>query len=305
VASYDYLLFGLNIRSELELGDLDSGGFEGEPDVSVATGWIVGPDEPAGYSARPDGILLHIPQVARFLIRKGREIIVAPADGASQRDLRLFLLGSAFGALLHQRGAMPLHANAIELDGRAIAFCGPSGAGKSTIAAWFNDRGHPVLADDLCVIDFDEVGRAFARQGLRRLRLWKDALEATGRCRLDFEPSFDSIRDARDKYDVPIHGGRDPAPVPIAAIYLLDRAAEGAESGIVRLHGVAAVEALVSNTYRGGLLPAIGGSGTHLMTCVRIAGQVPIFRAERDWGLFAFDAGTRALEAHARALLAP
>lgn len=303
MASYDYSLFGLGIRSELELGELAGGGFEGEPAVSVALGSIINADDAAGYSARPDGILLHIPEVGHYLVREGREIIVAPAEGASQRDLRLFLLGSAFGALLHQRGMMPLHANVIELDGRAIAFCGPSGAGKSTIAAWFNDRGHPVLADDLCVIDFDESGRAIARQGLRRLRLWKDALEATGRSSLDFEPSFDRIRDARDKYDVPIDGGRDPAPLPIAAVYLLDRAAEGAESGIHRLHGVAAVDALVSNTYRGGLLPAIGGSGTHLMACVRIAGEVPIFRAERAWGRDAFDSGTRALEAHARELL--
>ena len=300
--SYDYSLFGLAIRSELELGELAPSGFGGPPDVSITCQPIAEGSEPPGYSTGPDGTLLHVPEVGRYLIRDGREIVVAAAAGASERDLRLFLLGSAFGALLHQRGLMPLHANAIDLGGRAIALCGPSGAGKSTIAAWFNDRGHAVLADDVCVIGFDESGRAVARQGLRRLRLWRDALEASGRRSAEFEPSSDRLGDARDKFDVPIDGGRDPAPVPVAAVYLLDRAAHGRASGIVPLQGIGAVETLVSNTYRGGLLPAIGGTGEHLMTCVRIAAQVPIFRVDRDWGHHAFDAGTRALEAHARAI---
>ena len=43
------------------------------------------------------------------------------APGASSRNVRVFLLGSAFGALLHQRGLLPLHANAVEVDGRAVA----------------------------------------------------------------------------------------------------------------------------------------------------------------------------------------
>ena len=301
--SYDYALFGLNIRSELELGELAPSGFEGEPEVSIALQPLTDHDDPPGYSARPDGTLLHVPEVGRYLIRDGREILVSPAIEATERDLRLFLLGSAFGALLHQRGLMPLHANAIDLGGRAIAFCGASGVGKSTLAAWFNDRGHPVLSDDVCVIDFDGAGRAIARHGLRRLRLWKDALEATGRRISEFEPSFDRLREARDKYDVPIDGSRDPAPIELAAVYLLDRPSDGGTSAIVPLLGVAAVDALVSNTYRGGLLPGIGGIGDHLMTCVRIAGQVPIFRVERDWGRQAFEAGTLALEAHARSVL--
>ncbi|MGC8960552.1 MAG: hypothetical protein ACP5OO_12375 [Chloroflexia bacterium] len=43
--------------------------------------------------------------------------------------------------------ALPLHASAVVLDGRALLFLGPSGTGKSTIRALLEGRAEP-LADD-------------------------------------------------------------------------------------------------------------------------------------------------------------
>lgn len=266
----------------------------------IALGEIAVPEGCAGYSPTPDGTLLTIPQLGRYLIRDGREIVVDVIAGADERRLRLFLLGSALGALLHQRGLMPLHANAVVIDGAAVAFCGHSGAGKSTMAAWFHDRGAPILADDVCVIGFDEQGRGVANPGIPRLRLWREALEASGRLAEAYERSFQDI----DKYDVPTLISAPAEAVRLAAVYLLDRAPPGAERSVVeRLSGVAAVDALVSNTYRGGYLRAIGGTGRHLGLCARIARAVPIFRAERVWGFGSFDAEAARLEGHARDVL--
>jgi hypothetical protein len=295
-----YSLFGLTVRSEIALPMLAPAGSD-SPDVDVRVDRIDVPGEHGwGYAEVEGGTLLSVQKVGRFLIHGGADIIVEPAPHASERNVRLFLLGSAFGALLHQRGLMPLHANAIMLDGRAFAFCGHSGAGKSTMAAWFHDRGAPILADDVCVIGFDTAGTPLAYPGLPRLRLWREAIEETGRAVDDYERSFDAI----DKYDVPIGGGAAGDPAPLAAVYLLARAEEGAKAGrIERLTGVAAVDALVSNTYRGAYLQAIGATGPHLATCVRLARTVPVLRAERVWGFAAFDAEARRLERHARGLL--
>ncbi|MEG8053162.1 hypothetical protein QP185_07710 [Sphingomonas aerolata] len=61
-----------------------------------------------------------------------------------------YLLGTALGALLHQRALLPLHCNAIVHDGKAFLFCGDSGAGKSTLAAVFEARGYP-SSPTICV----------------------------------------------------------------------------------------------------------------------------------------------------------
>ena len=292
-----YRLFGLDLRSEIDLGGLAPAVEAATPDVEIAFGPIAPSEDPPGYSATAEGTLLSVPKVGRYLIREGRQIVVEPATEASERNLRLFLLGSAIGALLHQRGLLPLHANAIDLGGRAVAFSGHYGAGKSTIAAWFHDRGYPILADDVCVIGFDAAGRAIAYPGIPRLRLWREALEATGRDADAYDRSFDD----QEKYDVPTQSGANPEPLPLAAIYLLRKADDesGGEAAIDRLTGVDSVETLISNTYRGGYLRTIGRTGEHLAACLSIARTVPIFRAQRLWGFEKFEEQARRLHDHA------
>jgi hypothetical protein len=292
-----YRLFGFNLRSEIGLAGLAPDAFEATAEVDVAFGNVPPGEYAPGYSAVAEGTLLFVPKVGRYLIREGREILVEPAAGASERNLRLFLLGSAIGALLHQRGLLPLHANAIDLGGRAAAFSGHSGAGKSTIAAWFHDRGYPILADDVCVIGFDDSGRALAYPGIPRLRLWREALEASGRDTGAYDRSFDDM----DKYDVPTLGDSKLEPIPLAAIYLLRKAEDDGDAAIDRLIGVDAVETLISNTYRGGYLRTIGRTADHLAACLRVVRSVPVFRAKRLWGFERFDEQARQLHDHASA----
>jgi hypothetical protein len=292
-----YRLFGLSLRSEIGLAGLAPQAEAGPPDVEIGFGPVPSGDHSPGYSKTADGTLLFVPKVGRFLIRNGGEIVVDAAPEASERNLRLFLLGSAFGALLHQRGLLPLHANAIDVGGRAVAFSGHSGAGKSTIAAWFHDRGDPILADDVCVIGFSPAGQALAFPGIPRLRLWRQALEASGRDAGAYDRSFDLL----DKYDVPTRAEAALEPLPLHAVYLLCKSEAGEAAGIERLSGVDAVEMLVENTYRGGYLKTIGRTGEHLAACVRIARSVPIFRASRHWGFERFDSEAGRMRDHALA----
>jgi hypothetical protein len=262
--------------------------------VTIALG-PVADDSAPGLTVRGDESVLSIDGVGRYRMEGGRRLTVEPAPAASERNVRLYLLGSAFAAILHQRGLLPLHANAVVIEGRAVAFLGHPGAGKSTLAAWFHDRGFEVLADDVCVVTWDEAGRPLAHAGLPRLRLKPEALAASGRNADDYEPAFDD----RDKYNVPTGGAGLGQPVPLDGIYLLQRG----EPGIARLHGAAAVEALVANTYRGGYVPLMGRKGPHLLACARLARAVPVFEASRSWDLAGLDSSSAALAAHARALV--
>lgn len=292
-----YELFGLLMESEVDLKGVPRTQRSGDPDVVLRVAPVPPvPQETEGYTLTGEAALLSVAGVGRYLIHRS-EIVVDPATGASERNVRLYLLGSAMGGLLHLRGLLPLHANAVDLGGKAVAFAGHSGAGKSTLAAWFHDRGYPILADDVCVLSFDESGGATAFPGIPRLRLWREALEASGREAGAFDRSFDNM----EKYDVPTRGeGSVALPMPIAAIYLLGKGDEETpEPGIEPLKGVQAVEALVSNTYRGGLVSTIGRTGLHLAACVKLAQAVPIFRADRLWGFDRFEEQAGRLEDHA------
>jgi hypothetical protein len=292
-----YRVFGLSLESEAPLPELVPDVVAGEADVRVALARLddVAETRP-GLHIHGDEALLVVAGVGRFLNRSGREMVVEPAAGVSQRNLRLYLLGSALAVIIHQRGLLPLHANAVVVEGRAIGFMGHPGAGKSTLAAWFHDQGFEVLADDVCVVTWEAGGRPIAHPGIPRLRLWREALEASGRDSAGYERSFDDM----DKYTVPTDLERVQSAVPLSHLYLLDKAS--GEPSVARLHGAGAVEAMVANTYRGAYVPLMGRTGQHLLACAALAREVPVFRAERRWGYGDFDEQAAALERHARAL---
>ena len=265
-------------------------------DVDVRQGTISTADE-EWLTLSSDGAVLKVPEIAAYLMRDGREIVVDPAPDAAERNVRLYLLGSAMGVLLHQRGLLPLHANAIEVDGRAIAVMGESGAGKSTLAAWLHDAGHRIVADDVCVVGVDEGGRTRVHPGLPRIRLWKDALEHTGRESGDYEYSY-AGDDTYEKFDIPISSDMSVgAELDLAAIYLLST---GQEFGISRLAGAEAVEALFSHTYRGFAVSQLGSNRLHFDASVRVARSTPIFRFERSRDLDAMANDVPRILEHAR-----
>ena len=109
------------------------------------------PDKRRSLSAEID-------QVARYLVSGGCEITVEPHPAADAKDVRLFLLGSAMGALLHQRGVWPLHGSAVAIQHGAVLFVGAKGSGKSTLAGAFHQRGFQVLSDDVCAVTVGDDG---------------------------------------------------------------------------------------------------------------------------------------------------
>lgn len=112
--NHRYCLFGLTLASELELPGLMASRSD-VADVAIRQGVV-------GQQAS-----ISIEGVARFAVVGGQEIVVEAWPDAPTRNVRLYLLGSAMGLLLHQRGLLPLHANAVEVDGGAVAVLGHPG----------------------------------------------------------------------------------------------------------------------------------------------------------------------------------
>ena len=303
-----YRLFGLRVASEIDLPELfevEPGAEAGTVDVTIVRGAVAaaGPGAVDGVVVAGDGATLEVPDVARFHVVGGKTITVDALPDAPEANVRLFLLGSASAILIYQRGLLPLHANAIKIDGRAVAFLGESGAGKSTLAAWFNDRGAEILSDDVCVVGFGEDGCdehvPLAMPGLPRYRLWRDALIRSGRDAADHPRSYFGD-DEYDKFDVAVPAAKSAAaPLPVAALYILEH---GDAFAVEPLVGIAAAQALFAHSYRGGYLAVIGGQEAHWRSCLRLIQAVPVFRARRRWDVAAMDKENTALLDHVRQL---
>lgn len=294
--------FDFRLRSEIPLGELTPADDpdDARPIVEIRLGklpeLLVGaPPAVHGLQAANGEALLTVTGHACYLIREGREIVVDPLPGAAERNVRLFLLGSALGILAYQRGLLPLHANAIVVEGGgAVAFTGQSGAGKSTLAAHFQRAGYPVLCDDVCVVSFDDAGMPLAWPGLPRLKLWEDAAHAFGH-----DPAaLDRAVEGLEKFHVPIGRTADARPVPLRRLYTLARA-EGGEGRILPLRGSEAMAAVMENSYRGLYLPTLGATAAHFRQCATLLRHVEVFAATRAWGFDVFEREAAMLERHA------
>ena len=224
--------------------------------------------------------LLKVSDVASYCVTGGSEIVVQPEAGAAEQNIRLFLLGSAMGLVLHQRRLLPLHANAVEIRGKAVAFMGASGEGKSSLAAWFHDHHFQIIADDVCVVRFGSGGQPVASPGVPRLRLSKEVLEATGRQAADYERSY-AGDEGFEKYDVPVAAYAVATDeLQLGAVYLLGR---GKQFLIQQLHGVGAVEAVIANTYRGSFISVVGDARAHFEACLKLVDRTPVFEVFWTW----------------------
>jgi hypothetical protein len=297
-AMSDLRTYGVRIASELELPELAMGTEAAlatdEAELTIGRGDV--PDRLAGAGPQVQGLqyrdgrgLLTVGGVARYLIEDGRSITVEAEPGAADNSVRLFLLGSALGVALHQRGVLPLHACCVAVGGAGYAFCGHSGAGKSTLAGQFADREFPILSDDVCAIRFAD-GEPLVWPAPPRIKLWGEAAAALGHDRAGLE----SVTGVADKYHVPLAQPPAVNPVRLRRLYLLAKAETPADAGIVRLTGARALQVIVANTYRREYLAPMGLAQEHFALCSALLARIEVFEIKRSWG---FDAAEREFQA--------
>lgn len=182
---YFYTAYGLRIRVDFPIPELvpSNSEFEQEPyDVYIRK--VDGSNDIARSDER-----LYWSGIGTYWVRDGREILIRQAPNAQEAAVRLILLGSVFGALLHQRAYVTLHASGVALPSIdhtmvAVGFMGDSRQGKSTMVAAFHAQGHRVVADDLIAIPPTSLPNATVHNervpvamypGFPTIKLWPDA----------------------------------------------------------------------------------------------------------------------------------
>jgi hypothetical protein len=295
----DYFLCGLRVRATVPLPDLLAWiGDDRTPDVIIRLGTAPALLDPVLQGSGPvqvgrDGTCrLAIKDVASFLVLDGRTVIVEPHGDLDTPAFRGWLLGAVLGMVCHQRGLYPLHAACVRIGGNAIALCGRTGAGKSTLAAALVRRGHALIADDVCVIDFAANGEPLVLPSFPRVKLWEDALQALA------VPAEAVRRAGSGKRKFHFHQTErfDPSPALLRGIYVLKRSAVA--SNILCKSGVDAVNELLKEIYRRPIGFSLGHKAALLTAALRIASKVPLFQLSVRLDLSQLDATAARIEGH-------
>lgn len=280
---HSYRLAGLSVDSEFALpGLIGIAPGQGAFDVTIRRRPVPLSLDGASNSGPTwqidgDRFLLRIPDVARFLLTAGREIAFETENGTPTEDVSIFLVGSIFGILLHQRENVVLHASAVRVGGKAVLFCGASGAGKSTIAAALDRQGYPVVSDDVCAIDVTPSGQIIVQPDGRLLKLWNHTIE-----NLQLADSKGAaVRNRLEKFYVEPDAAFDE-PLPLGAVYELREARPPHAPGIERPNVVDSALLLRRNAYRPLLVRRFGQKANYFHAATAMANSAGIFHLTRS-----------------------
>ena len=288
-AIHFYRAHGLTFASDLALPELRPTVPAQEADIRIAlVEEIPGmPDDgdEFDFMQTAAGIAMHVHGAASYRVSDGACIDVCPVADADQGLLHMYLVGSAIGMALHQRGMLAMHASAVVIDGSATLFVGDSGAGKSTLAARFGQAGHPVLADDVIAIGVDAHGNAIAWPGSTSFKLWDSSLAGLGMA----SSGLPQVANRTEKYYVRNPSIAEDRPYPIGRILVLERSTESGNHALRELPRLQAVKAIADNTYRPEYLRLVERHAGHFRQCAHAASRVPVMRFARPWDLGSID----------------
>lgn len=301
IVLYCYALSGLTVASEVALAGANPL-LAGRPLPDVTIRRAAVPEALDGATAHGpswqmagERFLIRIPGVARFLLRDGRAIDFEPEAGADPADIPIFILGTVFGILLHQRGQIVLHASAVAVEGKAILFCGTSGSGKSTIAAALVQHGRPLVTDDLCALSIGSDGPVAVHPDGRQLRLWSQTIDrlALG------DRRGERMRARLEKYYVESDGVSDRA-LPLGAIYVLRESRQPQHAGITAANVVDTALTLRRHAYRPRLVSRMRQEASYFRAVTAITNLTGVFHLTRALNFNAMPAVLAQLEQHWR-----
>jgi len=272
---HTYKAFGLVFKSEFEITEFLSSA--GGPDVEIVLGKT--PErlsqvkkQGVKYQASKDEFLLTVDRIARYYVVNGNKITVQLFKDKPDKEVRLFLLGSAFGALFVQRGLLPIHGSAIRFGNTATIFTGLSGVGKSTIAAHFVHEGFQALADDISVINQELK----VLPGFPSLKIWDDVLKKLN----VHNKLLNQIRPNIQKFQLPVSDNYCTQPLALKSVILLNvKNTPGFE--IEELTGIKKFNVVKNNTYRYRFVQGLDQQQEHFQILNKLLPQINVYKVSR------------------------
>ena len=275
---FHYSFFGLHLRSNLEIPGADpSNQFPPQPDVEVHFGIAPYPTEDDLARTQEltyvssDVNAAGEPSLKIWKVAKGAFLRLAYEDGTQfwlNRELGAiwvtwpdslslensvsYLLGPVLGVVLRMRGVTCLHASAVSIGERGVAFVGAAGAGKSTTAAAFARQGYGVISDDIVALE-EREGAFHLMPAYPHLSLWPKTVEmlyGSSEALPRFTPDWDKRRLDLGEYGTHF----ESRALPLGAIYVLSERRPDPAPCVESMEPRKALLALVADTYANKIL---------------------------------------------------
>ncbi len=225
---FTYHSHGLNILSEIEFPEFSSSKINNNLiDVIIRYGKLE-PLDPLTFREvhlsevtkaylKSNTIHLFWNEIELCIINEGKEIIINDQIIIDQSLIKLFIIGYAMGMLLHQRGRLVLHANAVNMGNEAILFTGSRGKGKSTTTFAMHKKGHKLISDDILSLEFNKKIPVVI-PGFPGIKLWPDTLRNMG----EYPEVIPKIHLDSEKRFYYTHKDFSHSKIPLKAIYSIE-----------------------------------------------------------------------------------
>lgn len=226
------------------------------------------------WQAAPGRFLLDLPGVARYLVVDGNSVTIDQAVDAVADAVTRFFRMTPLAALIFQRGMLAMHASAVCSEKGVILLAGDSGSGKSSLLAHLLNQGYMMLADDLAVVDVDDVGQPIVFPTYPEIALWPDTVEGFG-MKDALLPQYDCNRKS-----VVMPDSMATCSRPLLAIYWI-RVNRGDALEIATLTGADKFQALGMLSYNTHVADALLDRVNYLRLATQLASRIPLHKLQR------------------------
>jgi hypothetical protein len=203
-----------------------------------------------------------------------------PHPDALPEKLTITLFGTILSWWLEGQGLPNIHASAVMVKGRGIAFIATNKGGKSTLAATLMQAGHQLLTDDILALEHRKSA-FIGHPSYPQMRLWPDQASHF----FDRYQSFSRVHPEFSKLRIPVgpggFGSFATGAHPLGCFYLPERRDPEQGWNEVQISQVSprdAVIELIRHSFSARITEALGYRPQRLDFFDQLVRQVPMRR---------------------------
>ena len=286
----NYKVYGLNIRSEIEIDEFDKLDEILEKNIvnirydKISTEIKDKISEGINIQLFQNKIWFHIDNIATYCISNGNDIKVEVCENADMQLMKIYIMCSCLGFIMLQRNMVAIHGGVIEMNNKAVIFTGDRGAGKSTLTTALREKGYKFISDDVASTKIEKV--PYVMPGFPYQKLCESAMD---NFEYDKEKYTSFMSDKEVKYIVPAKEEFIYEPRKLTTIIKLI-VGDVEEVTIEELKGSEKINNIINNIYRGEYIKHLGGvNSEYFKKCLNIAKNINFYVVTRPKDQFTVD----------------